>query len=587
MTFGADDALPLGAVVHDRYRVVNIVGRGGVGTVYQVNDILFGKNNSYALKELIDQSEGARKQFANEAQWLQALDHRSIPKVREYFDWNDRLYLVMDFVDGENLEQKLLRSGGRPLPEDEVVNWILPICDALDYLHAQRPPILHRDVKPANIIVTPSGHPVLVDLGIAKEHLPGAGQTATFVRKAGTEGYAPPEQYTTAGMTGPWSDVYGLGATMYELLTGRVPPTAVERVALDSVMALPRQLNPAISPHVEEVILRAVAIRPADRFQTVGDVARGLMGQRTFTSSNGSTPNMGDRPISGFNGAQPAYRPATPPNANSAPGMAPGMAPGYDGASNPWTTSDPRLSQSPGAYRPLTVPPLSAPGPGPYSDLPYLGDDAGDRLVVPVTPYSPPPDTYQRGFSGAGPLTVPISRAPELMSAGSLSSSPQLGARSGTLAGTLIETARPNRRMRWWVVFGVIALLLIAGGGYFAFTNLGRIGPPDVSNPSATVNGYYNALKARDYNAAWNYMSASRNDPALQASTTSATKSQDDTLGAVISAQITSTVSDSSGRVTVTVAIQRGAPSNSSSNYTLTLSQYGGSSWLIDNVTAT
>jgi serine/threonine-protein kinase len=587
MTFGADDALPLGAVVHDRYRVVNIVGRGGVGTVYQVNDILFGKNNSYALKELIDQSEGARKQFANEAQWLQALDHRSIPKVREYFDWNDRLYLVMDFVDGENLEQKLLRSGGRPLPEDQVINWILPICDALDYLHAQRPPILHRDVKPANIIVTPSGHPVLVDLGIAKEHLPGAGQTATFVRKAGTEGYAPPEQYTTAGMTGPWSDVYGLGATMYELLTGRVPPTAVERVALDSVMALPRQLNPAISPHVEEVILRSVAIRPADRFQTVGDVARALMGQRTFTSSHGSTPTLGDHPVGGYNGAQPTYRPATPPNLNSAPGMSPGVSPGYEGVSNPWTTSDPRLAQSPGAYRPLTVPPGSVPSPGPYSDLPYLGDDAGDRLVVPVTPYSPPPEIYQREFGGAAPLTVPISRAQDLMASGSLSSSPQLGARSGTLSGTLLEAEQPNRRLRWWVVIGVIAVLLIAGGGFLAFTNLGRIGPPDVSSPSATVNGYYTALKARDYNAAWSYMSASRNDPASQSSLTSTWKSQDDTLGVVTSAQTTSTVQDSTGRVTVTVAIQRGAPSNSSSNYTLTLSQYGGSSWLIDIVTAT
>jgi len=173
------------------------------------------------------------------------------------------------------------------------------------------------------------------------------------------------------------------------------------------------------------------------------------------------------------------------------------------------------------------------------------------------------------------------------MPSGSLSSSPQLGARSGTLSGTLLETELPNRRLRWWVAIGVIAVLLIAGGGYLAFTNLGRIGPPDVSSPSATVNGYYNALKARDYNAAWSYMSASRNDPASQSSLTSTWKSQDDTLGKITSAQITSTVQDSTGRVTITVAIQRSEPSNSSSNYTLTLSQYGGSSWLIDIVTAT
>jgi serine/threonine protein kinase len=586
MAFGADDALPIGTVVHDRYRVVNIVGRGGVGTVYQVNDILFGKNNSYALKELIDQSEGARKQFANEAQWLQGLDHRSIPKVREYFDWNDRLYLVMDFVDGENLEQKLLRAGGRPLPEDQIINWILPICDALDYLHAQRPPILHRDVKPANIIVTPSGHPVLVDLGIAKEHLPGAGQTATFVRKAGTEGYAPPEQYTTAGMTGPWSDVYGLGATMYELLTGRVPPTAVERVALDTVMARPRMLNAAISPHVEETVLRAIAIRPSDRFQTVGDVARALMGQRTYSSSRGSLPAMPDRPVSGYNGARPDYGPSTPSGVN----FAPGMTPGFNDGSQPWTTSDPRLTQDPNVYRPLTLPPTSpsAPGSSAYSDLPYLGADAAEQLVVPITPYSPPPDSYPQGFAGSAPRTLPLNLSVELMNAGRMPSTPELERDdgSGTLAGTLLAAEKHDRRLRWWLISGLLAVALIIGGGYFAITNLRLIGPPDVSSPAASVNGYYRAMKAGDYNTAWNYMSASRNEPTLKTAFTSSTKSQDDTLGRVVSAQITSTVLDSTGRVSVTVAIQRGEPSNSSSNYTLVLAQYGGSSWLIENVTA-
>ena len=200
-------SLPIGTIVHERYRVEGIVGKGGLGTVYSVLDILFGKQNIYALKEMADQSRSARRQFEHEAQWLQAVDHNHIPKVREYFDWRSRLYLVMDFVDGENLEQKLYRQGGRPLPEEQVIAWILPICDALSYLHTRTPSILHRDVKPANIIVTPAGHPVLVDLGIAKEHLPGANRTATFVRKAGTEGYAPPEQYTVAGKAahGPMS----------------------------------------------------------------------------------------------------------------------------------------------------------------------------------------------------------------------------------------------------------------------------------------------------------------------------------------------------------------------------------------------
>src|SRR5690242_12180463 len=292
-------ALPIGTVVHQRYRITAIVGRGGLGTVYQVADVLYGRQNVYALKELIDQSKGARKQFELESQWLQSLDHNHIPKVREHFEWEQRLYLVMDYVDGENLEEKLAHALGRPLPEQQVLTWILPVCDALHYLHTRMPPILHRDVKPANIIVTPAQHAVLVDLGIAKEHLPGAGQTATFVRKAGTEGYAPPEQYTVAGQTGPWSDVYGVGATLYQLLTGGVPPTAVERVALDKRLIPPRELNPGVSSHVSAAILRALALRPVERFQSVHDLAHMLV-----------NPAATGYPGAALDGELARYRPA-------------------------------------------------------------------------------------------------------------------------------------------------------------------------------------------------------------------------------------------------------------------------------------
>jgi serine/threonine protein kinase len=265
-----------GTLVHGRYRVVTAVGHGGLGTVYQVLDALYGGSNIYALKEQWDQSPSARKQFAREGAWLKGLNHRHIPKVTEYFEWNHRLYLVMEFVEGENLEQKLERAGGRPLPEQQVIAWILPICDALQYLHTRTPPIIHRDVKPSNIIVTPSGYPVLVDLGIAKEHGPGHDATATFVRKAGTEGYAPPEQYAAAAQAGPWSDVYGLGATLYHLLTTRIPPTAVERVALDARLVRPSELNQTVSTVADAAILRALAIRPQDRFRSMLEFQRAL-----------------------------------------------------------------------------------------------------------------------------------------------------------------------------------------------------------------------------------------------------------------------------------------------------------------------
>ncbi len=300
MMTDTDEALPLGTDVHGRYRTLAIVGRGGVGTVYRVRDIQTGQ--TFALKELANPSSSARKQFENEAQWLQALNHPNIPKVREYFEWGSRVYLVMAFVEGDNLEQKISRQGGRPLPLAQVLAWTLPICNALFYLHSQRPPILHRDVKPANIIVTPEGHPVLVDLGIAKEHLPGAGQTATFVKKAGTEGYAPPEQYTSSGKTGPWSDVYGMGATLYELLTGTLPPTAVERVALDSPLLRPRTINPALSVEIDEVVTHALALRPADRFQSMLALARALSAAAGISnpglSAGLSGPNPAPGPVS-------------------------------------------------------------------------------------------------------------------------------------------------------------------------------------------------------------------------------------------------------------------------------------------------
>src|SRR5215469_15254479 len=120
-------SLPINTIVNKRYQIVQVVGQGGLGTVYQVRDTIYGSANIYALKELIDQSHSARKQFLQEAKWLESLNHPHIPKVRDHFEWDHRLYLVMDFVAGENLDQKLRRLGGRGMPERQVLEWILPI----------------------------------------------------------------------------------------------------------------------------------------------------------------------------------------------------------------------------------------------------------------------------------------------------------------------------------------------------------------------------------------------------------------------------------------------------------------------------
>ena len=319
MSSNRPPSLGLNTKVIDRYTVITVVGQGGLGTVYQVRDDLARPPAILALKETFDLSEGARKQFEMEARWLEKLDHPNIPRVRQYFQWHDRLYLVMDFISGENLEYKLVRNGQRPLPELDVLRWIHPICDALAYLHNQQPPIIHRDVKPANIIVTPNGRPALVDLGIAKELFPESdNRTNTFIRKAGTEGYAPPEQYAGKGSTGPHSDIYSLGATMYHLLTGQVPASAVERAALDNQLIAPRKLNPMLLPEVEAIIMRSLAIRPTDRFATMFDMERavGEVLQRAaaspFTNSHPSVSPMSSGPLRQSYPPTGQYPPQTP-----------------------------------------------------------------------------------------------------------------------------------------------------------------------------------------------------------------------------------------------------------------------------------
>ncbi|HST87575.1 MAG TPA: serine/threonine-protein kinase [Ktedonobacterales bacterium] len=530
-------ALPIGTVVHQRYRITAIVGRGGLGTVYQVADVLYGRQNVYALKELIDQSQGARKQFELESQWLQSLDHNHIPKVREHFEWEQRLYLVMDYVDGENLEEKLAHAGGRPLPEQQVLTWILPVCDALHYLHTRMPPILHRDVKPANIIVTPGQHAVLVDLGIAKEHLPGAGQTATFVRKAGTEGYAPPEQYTVAGQTGPWSDVYGVGATLYQLLTGGVPPTAVERVALDKRLIPPRELNPGVSPHVSAAVLRALALRPVERFQSVRELAQALVNPAAAGYLGGTRAS-----------ATPPLTPAPPSLPNQ---RATGQMP-----------SPPGNARTPAA-----------------------------ALRGPMTPADQPrsfPQPITGVGDGWGASIASARHAEARMAAGTGSgglapAGQQLRAAQARLADEGEERIRRRGPLRSPLVLGIagacVAALLIG----LTVAVLAATAPPDRSSPQAAVSGYFTALSARDYDRAWQYATASRNAPDAHDSFVGALRADDARFGHVRSATITHVDNSAASKVTVQVDVRRGDGSAATFTYILTLTQYDGNTWLIDN----
>lgn len=254
---------------HNRYRVAGLVGGGGFGAVYEAEDLnLSGKR--VALKENLLITPQAREQFKAEALLLAQLHHKHLPRVTDYFERpGGGQYMVMDFIAGRSL-QSVLEARGGPLAEAEVLPWIRQVADALDFLHTQTPPIIHRDVKPSNIILTPKGDVVLVDFGIAKAQ---SGQTAPGAKGA-TAGYAPPEQYD--GTTEPRSDVYALGATLYALLTGEAPPRSTERSAGSVDLRPPRQLNPSLSRDMSAAILWAMRLRIDERPASVAALAARL-----------------------------------------------------------------------------------------------------------------------------------------------------------------------------------------------------------------------------------------------------------------------------------------------------------------------
>ena len=197
--------LNVGTTLNNRYRIVKLVGQGGFGAVYRAWDT--NLMTPVALKENADTGPDAQRQFEREAHLLANLRHANLPRVSDHFVLPGQgQYLVMDFVEGRSLSDLLAERGG-PLDEAEALPWIRQVADALEYLHTRTPPVIHRDIKPDNIIIGPDGRAMLVDFGISKEFAPGKGTTVGA--RAITPGYSPPEQYSAAG-TDTRSDVYAL-----------------------------------------------------------------------------------------------------------------------------------------------------------------------------------------------------------------------------------------------------------------------------------------------------------------------------------------------------------------------------------------
>lgn len=258
---------------NNRYLIKSFLTAGGFGAVYLAEDTLM-QGRLCVLKESFDQSPDGRAQFEIEAATLSVLNHPNLVRVTDNFvEPNQKMYLAMEYVEGEDLEEMLKRAPNG-LPEKQVLAWMDQILDAVAYCHAFNPKVIHRDIKPANVRIRKAdGKAVLVDFGIAKI---GGGKTRAAARGY-SPGYAPPEQYGTG--TDTHSDVYALGATLYHLLTGRVPPESVDIAHSGAVLPPPRSLNPTISAQVEQIILTAMQLAPQDRFRTAGDMRLALQGK--------------------------------------------------------------------------------------------------------------------------------------------------------------------------------------------------------------------------------------------------------------------------------------------------------------------
>jgi eukaryotic-like serine/threonine-protein kinase len=307
--------LGINQILQERYRIIEILGHGGMGAAYKAVDLRV--QVECVVKELLipvvdggTSSANLVKQFQIEARTLANLRHPNLPRVSDYF-WETSpdgktgsYYLVMDFIEGTSLHNIIGVSG---ISETTVMHYARQLLDVLTYIHSKG--VLHRDIKPANIIIQPDGRAVLVDFGLVKILEVGGGFTTRgFLHGAGTPEYAPPEQYT--GGTDHRSDIYALGATLYHALTGQAPATVTDQMA--GIKPLPplRQLNNLVSDNTEKVISRAMSLNRNARYPSAAMMLVEMQTnnatspiQRVFTASPENSATLSTVHIS-----QPMYQ---------------------------------------------------------------------------------------------------------------------------------------------------------------------------------------------------------------------------------------------------------------------------------------
>jgi serine/threonine protein kinase len=256
-------ALSEDTILENRYRIDRLLGQGGMGAIYRGFDTRLKRQ--VAIKENFFQTPQAIQQFEREAVMLADLTHLNLPRVIDHFSFEGQQYLVMDFIEGQDLWEMVKRQE-HPLSEAQALDYIIQVCEAVQYLHTRKPPIIHRDIKPQNIKITPEGLAVLVDFGIAK--MAEGGQRTSTGARGVTPGFSPLEQYAGSG-TSPVSDVYSLGATLYAVLTGQKPPDSASRMVNQADFVPPIKLNAKLSERVSQAIEYAMQPQPADRPQSV------------------------------------------------------------------------------------------------------------------------------------------------------------------------------------------------------------------------------------------------------------------------------------------------------------------------------
>lgn len=248
----------VGTLFENKYKIIDVLGKGGMSIVYLAKDVHIQK--LWAIKEVSKTDNNSKVDLMAETNILKKLDHPALPRIVDIVNKPDSIYVILDFIDGISLDKKLQEDG--VVDEKTVIEWAKQICDVLGYLHSQKPPIIYRDMKPANLMLTGQGKIKLIDFGIAREYKKNASNDTTYI---GTKGYASPEQYGSC-QTDARTDIYSLGVTLYHLITGKGPndpPFEIKPV---------REINAALSEGIEIIIEKCTKQDPSLRYQSVKDL---------------------------------------------------------------------------------------------------------------------------------------------------------------------------------------------------------------------------------------------------------------------------------------------------------------------------